>query len=114
MMEVDRKIDNFTGRKLIAWEQKTYTSQHVDGWREQVAHLRGSCNKFGHHPGPTQYARDEEHLSQELEWLHMEERQPGSAATGGGRVGADDTTLIESVPDNCCTSWRYPDVHTEF
>ena len=27
----------------------------------------------------------------------MEDSQPGSAATGGGGIGADDTTLIERV-----------------
>ena len=27
----------------------------------------------------------------------MEENQPGSAATGGGGLGTDDTTLLEAV-----------------
>ena len=36
-------------------------------------------------------------ISQELEWMHMEENQPGSAATVSGGLGTDDTTLIVRV-----------------
>ena len=31
--------------------------------------------------------REKKDISQELEWMHMEEIQPGSAATGSGRIG---------------------------
>ena len=34
-------------------------------------------------------------ISQELEWIHIEENQSRSAATSGGGVGPDDTTLNE-------------------
>ena len=34
------------------------------------------------HPEPTQYARHAAYLSQELEWMQMEEHPLGSAAFG--------------------------------
>ena len=42
--------------------------------------------------------------------MQMEENQPGSAATGGGRVGTDDTTLIERVEPSSyiAASYRLP------
>ena len=45
----------------------------------------------------TQHARDEGYLSQELEWMQMEETQPEPATEGSGRMGTDDTTLIVRV-----------------
>ena len=65
--------------------------------KEEVAqlHCKLVATNFEHLPEPAQYARDEGCLSPELAWVHMEETQPGSAATGGGRVGIDDTSLIE-------------------
>ena len=61
----------------------------------------------------------------------MEAEQPGSAAISSGRMGTDDTTLIERVePSSCvaagdrlpvhlqfnnyCVSWRYADSRTKF
>ena len=32
--------------------------------------------------------------------MHIEEHQPGSATTGRGGMGTDDTTLIERVEPN--------------
>ena len=67
----------------------------LDRSKEEVAQLQARCDEFWHHLVPTQYARDEGYLSQELEWLCMEENRLGSAATGSGGKGTDDTTLIE-------------------
>ena len=36
--------------------------------------------------------REMKDTSQELEWTQLETHQPGSAATGGGGMGTDDTT----------------------
>ena len=41
--------------------------------------------------------RDTKHISEELEWVHTEENQLGSVATGSGSVGTEDTTLMERV-----------------
>ena len=101
--------------------------------KEEVAqlHCKLAATNFGHLPEPTQYARDEGCLSPDLAWVHMEETQPGSAATGGGRVGTDDTSLIERVESssfvsaedrllvhqqfkNYCMSWRCPWNPTQF
>ena len=41
--------------------------------------------------------REMKDISQALEWMHVEENQLGSAATAGGGLGTDDTTVIEVV-----------------
>ena len=63
--------------------------------------MQARCSDIRHLPEPTQYARDERHLSQELEWMQMEEYPPESASTSNGRVDTDDTTLIERVEPSC-------------
>ena len=73
-------------------------SHILDRSEEEVAQLQARCREFWHHPEPTQYARNEGYLSQELQWMHIEETQPASAATGG----TDDTALIERVESNSC------------
>ena len=39
--------------------------------------------------------------------MHKEENQPGSAATGSGGLGTDDTTLIESVEPSSSVAAGY-------
>ena len=39
--------------------------------------------------------REMKDISMELEWMQMEEPPPESAATGSGRAGTDETTLIQ-------------------
>ena len=75
--------------------QNLQRSQNLDWSKEEVAHLRAHYNEFGHHLEPTQYTRYEGYLFQKLEWMHMEEHQLGSAATGGGGLGADETTWLK-------------------
>ena len=58
---------------------------------------RPASTNFGVILSATQYTRDKVHHSPELEWMHTEEHQPGSAATGGGGMETDDTTLIDWV-----------------
>ena len=69
----------------------------LDQSKEEVAQLHARGNESWRHPEPTQSTRDEVYHSPELEWIHMEENQPESAATGSEGMGTDDTTLIEGV-----------------
>ena len=55
--------------------------------KEEVAKLQAHSNEFWHLPEPTQCARDEGYLFQDLELMRMEENQLESAATGGGGMG---------------------------
>ena len=59
----------------------------------RVAQLQARCNDFWRDLKLTQFSRDGVHYSPELEWMHMEEKQPESGATGAGRMCADDTTF---------------------
>ena len=54
--------------------------QHLDGSKDEVAQLQVRCNACWHLE-PTKHARDEGYLSQELEWMPMEENHSESAAT---------------------------------
>ena len=45
--------------------------------------------------------REMKDIPQELERMQMEENDPGSAATGGGGMGIDDTTQIEKWSPVC-------------
>ena len=74
----------------------------MDTSNEDVAQLPARSNEFRHLPEPTWCARDEGYLSQELEWMQMEEHQLESVATSSGIVGTDDTTLIERVELSSC------------
>ena len=57
--------------------------------KKRLPSLQARRNEFGRHPDPTQYTRDERYLDQELEWMHMEDGQPRSAATSSGRLGGN-------------------------
>ena len=59
--------------------------------------MQANCIEIWHLPEPTQYARDEGYLSQELELMQIEEHQPESAPTCSGSVGSDENALIERV-----------------
>ena len=63
--------------------------------KEDVAQFQAHCN-IGIILSPFSM-REMKDISQEVEWMQMEPNQPGSAATGSGGVGANDTTLIEIV-----------------
>ena len=58
----------------------------MDWSTAEVALLQARCNEFWYHAEPTQYARDEGYLSQEMEWMYVEENQLGSAAAGSGAL----------------------------
>ena len=131
MLGVERKGSTTSQAEVIRFgSENPQISQNSDWSQEEVAQLQTRSIDSWPHPEPTQYARDEGYLSQELQWLLMEEHQLESAATGGGRVGTHCTTLLERVEtrsigaaDDClsvhqlknyCVSWRYPDIHTKF
>ena len=61
-------------QRLFALNQKFCRSlKFRTGSKEEVAQLQARCDEVRHHPEPTQYARDEGDLSQQLEWMQMEE-----------------------------------------
>ena len=131
MLSVERpKIEYSTGKSSF-WEQKICSSHNLGRSKEELAQLQARCYEFRHHPEPPQYARDEGYVLQELEWMQWKTTGPISAATSSGGMGTADTTVIERVEpsstvaamtaflsisavQNCCMSWRYPDIHTTF
>ena len=82
MSEVERKIDLSTSRCYSTWN--TICSS-LKSWMGGIF------------LSPLSNRRDERDLSQELEWMPVEENQPRSGATGNGRVGTGNTTLIARV-----------------
>ena len=86
-------IEYFTGR-CSSLDGREWKSPNVwKGLKKRLLSYKLHCNEFWRHLEPTQYTRDEVFLSSELEWMHMEEHLPGSAATDGGGMGIGDTTL---------------------
>ena len=77
--------------------QSLQLAQKLDGSEEEVAQLQTRSNELWYLSEPTQYSRDAGDLSQELEWMPVEENQPRSGATGSGSVGTENTTLIAIV-----------------
>ena len=59
-----------------------------------------------------QHTREEVLPSPELQWMHIEEDQPESLATGSGGLGTDDTSLIErAVPSSSVAAGAHLLVH---
>ena len=100
MINVEGQKSNTPWTEVIHFETGTLQfSQKLDRSKAKVAQLQARCcTDFWHHLEPTQL-REMSYLSQKLERIHTKERQHqhGSAATGGGGLGADDTTLIQRV-----------------
>ena len=97
MIEIKRQTSRILQADVLRLRaDKVQNSQRLDMSEEERAHLRAGCN-FWRHPEPAQFSRDEGYLSQELEWMHVEDNDPGSAATGCGGLGIDDTTTTEVV-----------------
>ena len=110
------------GKSLKVWK----------GLFERFPNCNLAATTFAVILSPTRYARELENLSQGLQWMLVGENQPVSAAAGTGRMGTDGTTLTEVVEPTCsvaaryrlpvhvkqflqyCTSWWFPDSHTEF
>ena len=102
MLEVERqKTNTLQADVLRLRDENLQISQSLDKSKEEVAQLQARCNEFRRHLKPTQYTRYEAYLSR-AGWMHMEENQPGSATTGRGGVGTDDTTLIKVVEPSSC------------
>ena len=98
MLGVKRPKSNT--QKFFAIKPRIYISLNI--WTglnmsgDEVAQLQARCNDFSRYPEP-QHLRDEVHSAPELEWMHMEENQPESPATGSGGLSTNDTTLLEGV-----------------
>ena len=91
--------------KFFALEPKIYSSLKVwIGLKTRLPTCEPSAANLGVILSPPSL-REMKHISQELEWMQVEEHLPESAATGGGRVGTDETTLIERVEPSavCCS-----------
>ena len=91
------EVEYSTGLSSSLCGRKSTALSKLERSKENVAQLQACCIELWHHPDTTQCERDEGYLSQELEWMFMEERRRESAVTGSGRVGIDDTILNERV-----------------
>ena len=82
-------------QKFFALDPRIYRSLKVwIGLKKRLPSYKLAATIFGGVLSTTQCARDEGYLCQELEWVHMEDHQPGSAATTLGEMGAGDTISI--------------------
>ena len=114
MLDVERQRSNTPQAELPRrGAENLQLTQMLHRSEDEVAELQARSKKVWCYLEPTQHMQDEEHSS-ELEWVHMEENQPESAATGGG-WSTDDTTLIEGVePSSCAAPGDRLSVHQQF
>ena len=89
-MSKDKKRILFR-KKFFAVEPRICSSLNIQGATCKLAAM--SCGINLSPPSK----REMKDISQELEWMQLEEHQPGSAATGGGGMGTDDTTQTEHL-----------------
>ena len=94
-------------QKFFAMEPTTYSSLNIwIGPKKMLPSCKLAAICFSIHLRPPQHARNEAYIFRELEWMQMEENQPGSAATSSGVFGTTDTTLIEQVePSSLVAAW---------
>ena len=76
MIDVERQKSNTSPTDILRLRNgKLQICESSDGSEEELAQLQARCNEFWRHH------------EQELEWMHMEEHQPGFAAIGRGGLG---------------------------
>ena len=78
--------------------REVYTSLDIGtAPKKRLLSYKVAATNFCRYLVPTQYTRDEVYHSPNLEWMHTEENQPESAATGSGGMSTDDVPLLEGV-----------------
>ena len=128
MISVERPKTNTLQTEVIRLDaENLQLSQNEDLSKEDVVSCKLAAINFGIILSPHS-KREMTDISQQLGWMQMEEHQPESVADG--RVGTDDTTLIERVKPSSFVaagdllpvhlnsqtnsmSWRYPDSRTK-
>ena len=84
-------------QKFFALNQKICSSLKCwKGRKKRLPICKLAAMNFGVLLSPHSM-REMKDISLELEWMQMEENQPGSATTDSGALDGDDTTLIERV-----------------
>ena len=110
MREVERQETNSLQAEVPRLRAgKLQISQSLKGLNEKLPNWKLAATTFAVILSPTQYARDLENLSQGLQWMHVEENKPVSAAGNTG-LGTDDTNVTEVVEPTCsvATGYRLP------
>ena len=97
MLEVERQNRILCTQKFFALDLKIFSSLKI--WIGLKKRLP-SCKLAATNDGVILSApsiREMKHISEELEWMQMEEKQTVSAAKGTGGLDTDDETQLERM-----------------
>ena len=80
MLDLERQKSNSLQAEVLR-----RGAEHLQVGKMRLVSYKLAANDYGVILSPhTQHTRDEAHYSSEREWMHMEEKQPESAAAGSG------------------------------